>query len=440
MRTWVVKTSEMLATDQGRGRLLRSGQIAHLLDRRGHEVTWWMSTFDHAARRQRNTADTEMRFGERGRIRMLRSPGYRSTVSFTRLIDHALWGRRFALALRVETPPDIIFCAYPTIESAWVCTRFGLRHGVPVVLDLRDMWPDIFFYAKGPALDPLMRVAFAPYTWMARAAFRDATALFGITEEFVDWGLRYAGRARNEWDAGYPLAYPRPTPAGDSSPASRDADAFWNSHGVRRESAFNVVVIGALNGRAYEMEAVIDAARALARDASPVRIIVCGDGDEAPRFRKLAADCPNVLFPGWISAPQIQAILRRSHLGLVPYRNTPDFEMSIPNKAVEYLSAGVPVGTSLGGTLQRVLETNDCGFHYDSADPFALVAGIRALRDSPDLHARRSSAARDLFDRSFVSENVYGALTARLESIASAAKAASHVVKTRVSAHPKVPS
>jgi glycosyltransferase involved in cell wall biosynthesis len=147
-----------------------------------------------------------------------------------------------------------------------------------------------------------------------------------------------------------------------------------------------------------------------------------------------------VLFPGWISAPQIQAILRRSHLGLVPYRNTPDFEMSIPNKAVEYLSAGVPVGTSLGGTLQRVLETNDCGFHYDSADPFALVAGIRALRDSPDLHARRSSAARDLFDRSFVSENVYGALTARLESIASAAKAASHVVKTRVSAHPKVPS
>src|SRR6516165_8982491 len=143
MRVWVVKTSEMLAEDGNHGRLLRSGMIAQLLDQRGHDVTWWMSTFDHAHRRQRAARDLVRPFGSRGTIRMLRSPGYRRTVSLRRLADHLIWGRRFARAVHALPAPDVILCAYPTIESAWVCTRFGRAKGRPVAVDLRDMWPDI---------------------------------------------------------------------------------------------------------------------------------------------------------------------------------------------------------------------------------------------------------------------------------------------------------
>lgn len=419
MNIWVIKTSEMLATDKGNGRLLRSGLIAHLLDARGHDVTWWVSTFDHANREQRAPSNSTAKFGKRGALRMLRSPGYRSVVSVRRLIDHAIWGWRFARQLRRARPPDLIFCAYPTLESAWVAVRFGLRHRVPVVLDLRDMWPDIIAAVAPAALAPIARLVLAPMFWMARSACRGATALFGITEEFVDWGLTYAQRPRNEFDAAFPLAYPIGDIAGDSCGSAAEAAAHWEGLGVTSRSAFNVIMLGSLNGQRYEMQAVIEAARQLRNDAKPVRVLICGDGENLPLYRRLASDCENVLFTGWIKAPQIRALLPRAHLGLVPYRNTPDFMMSVPNKAVEYLSAGIPVATSLRGTLARVLREHDCGVQFDANRPQTLADQIRSMRDNPDAHRERARRAAELFQREFVAEVVYGRLADRLERIAA---------------------
>lgn len=420
MKIWVIKTSEMLATDNGNGRLLRSGLIAHLLDARGHDVTWWMSTFDHANRRQRSDHDMTERFGRSGTIRLLHSPGYRAVVSPARLWDHAVWGWRFARAIRSLAPPDLIFCAYPTLESAWVSVRCGRRHGLPVVLDLRDMWPDIIAAAVPAPLAGIGRIALTPLFSMARGALRGATALFGITEEFVEWGLRYAARPRNELDCAFPLAYPRNDLADDGSPSQADGGGkMWDDLGVERGQGFNVVLLGSLNGRRYEMEAVIEAARSLKHERPAVRLLICGDGENLARYRQLAADCPNVIFTGWITAAQIRSLLPRVHLGLVPYRNTPDFMMSVPNKAVEYFSAGIPVATSLRGTLARVLTEHDCGVQFDAARPATLVDHIRRLRASRPLHAAMSQRASELFQREFVAEEVYGRLIDRLEIIAA---------------------
>ncbi len=420
MKVWVVKTSEMLAKDNPGGRVLRSGLIANMLDARGHEVTWWVSTFDHARRRQRSETDVIESFGRTGRLRMLRSPGYKSVVSLKRLYDHVVWGRRFAQAIRAEQKPDIIFCAYPTIESAAVCARYGARHGIPVVLDLRDMWPDIFVDAVPRRARFIARLALAPLYRTARRAMRGASALFGITEEFVDWGLRHAGRSRNALDAAFPLAYPRAdfaTVEGQSDAATR----FWDDLGVTEGGAFRLVMVGSLNGQRYEMDSVFETARQLhQQEPGAYQVLICGDGENLPAYKQRAADCPNVLFPGWLGPPQIRALLARSHVGLVPYRNTPDFMMSVPNKAVEYLAAGVPVATSLRGTLPQVLEANECGLQFDAARPETLVAQIRRLRQNPAAQARMATQARGLYERDYIAEIVYNRLIDRLEHMAGA--------------------
>jgi glycosyltransferase involved in cell wall biosynthesis len=415
MRVWVVKTSEMLAEDGNNGRLLRSGMIAQLLDQRGHDVTWWMSTFDHAHRRQRARQDLARPFGSRGTIRMLRSPGYRRTVSLRRLIDHFIWGRRFARAVRALPAPDVILCAYPTIESAWICTRFGRALGRPVAVDLRDMWPDIFSRAAGSALAPFLRLALTPYDRMARRALADATALYGITDEFLEWGLAKAGRARRATDAAFPLAYP--APARDIDPA---AARFWDDLGVTRDGAFNVVFIGSLNGRGYRVEPVIAAARLLAESGVAARFVLCGGGDDLPRLRALTAGVSDILWPGWISAPQIRALLARTHLGLVPYRNTPDLMISVPNKAAEYMASGVPVATSLRGTLRRVLTEHTCGLAYDDNDPATLAQAIRDLNGNAQRQAAMGRCARELYEREYRVEDVYNRLVDRLESLVAA--------------------
>jgi glycosyltransferase involved in cell wall biosynthesis len=423
VKVWVVKTSEMLPADNDSDRLLRSGLTARMLDARGHEVTWWMSTFDHANRRQRARRDVVVPFGVRGSIRMLRSPGYKSSTSLARLLDHFLWGRRFARVIETEPPPDVIFCAYPTIESASVATRYGRRRGVPVVLDLRDMWPDILLELAPARLRGIARGALAPIFSQARAAMAHATALFAITPEFLEWGLRCARRQRNAWDAAFPLAYPSALSALNSDATDAAAEQIWDEFGVTSSGSFNVVVVASMTNRRFEMEAVIEAARVLQKDERPVRFVLAGAGDDLHRYQALAAGCANVVFPGWINSSQIRVLLGRSHVGLIPYRNTPDLLISVPNKVAEYLSASLPVVTSLRGTLPRVLMENHCGLAYDAAQPASLIEVLRKLRDQDALRAQLAANARMLFERDFEAESVYGRMIDRLVAIAGVPEA-----------------
>jgi glycosyltransferase involved in cell wall biosynthesis len=420
MNVWVVKTSEMLASDNGNGRLLRSGLVAHMLDARGHRVAWWMSTFDHANRRSRVQQDSNLPFGAHGSIRMLHSPGYRESVSLARVCDHALWGRAFYRAIETAPLPDIIFCAYPTIEAAATCVRFGQQHGVPVVVDLRDMWPDIFTELAPTALKAVARRMLWPWRARARAALRGATALFAITEEFLDWGLELAGRERSAWDEAFLLAYPEPA-AESAAPAAAvaEAGAFWDRLGVGGERGFNVVFVGSITSRRLEVDTVLAAARELQRDAGPVKFILAGDGDDLQRCRMQAQDCSNVLFPGWLSAVQIRELLRRAHLGLVPYRKTPDLVMSIPNKVGEYFAAGVPVATCLQGTLARFLGARRCGLLFEASEPASLATLVRRLREDKPQRLAISANARRVYREELTAEAVYGRLIERLERIAA---------------------
>jgi glycosyltransferase involved in cell wall biosynthesis len=418
VKVWVVKTSEMLASDNGNGRLLRSGLVAHMLDARGHDVTWWMSTFDHANRRNRAASNTAQPFGARGSIRMLYSPGYRQSVSLARLYDHAVWGRAFRRAIERERPPDVVFCAYPTIESAAVCISFGARRQVPVVVDLRDMWPDIFSEFAPPALKPLAARLLWPWRARARAALRGATALFAITEEFLAWGLRLAGRERRPWDGAFMLAYPEPRPDSSGDSALHAARGYWDQLGITSQGSFNVALIGSMTHRRFEMESVLAAARELQRDGVAVKFILAGDGEDLPRYRLQAQDCNNVIFPGWLNAAQIRELLCRSHLGLVPYRNSPDLLMSVPNKVGEYLAAGVPVATCLHGTLARVLAERACGVSFEASEPGSLAAQVRVLRGDPARRLALSDSARRAYHDELTAGAVYGRLIDRLEAIA----------------------
>ena len=418
MRVWVVKTSEMLATDNDNGRLLRSGLVAHMLDARGHEVTWWMSTFDHANRRQRSQHDTVRAFGVHGTIRMLYSPGYRRSMSLARLRDHGLWGRAFERAVGAAPPPDVILCAYPTIEAAAVCVRYGRRHGVPVVLDLRDMWPDIFAEFAPTALRPLLHATLWPWRARARAALRGASALFAITEEFLSWGLRLAARERRAVDGAFLLAYPES--ANTDAGAAAAAVEFWDRLGVPAGSGCNVVLVGSMTRRRFEMETVLGAARELQRDTEPVKFVLAGDGDDLPRYRMMARECSNVVWPGWLSTAQIHELLRRAYLGLVPYRNSPDLVMSVPNKVGEYFAAGVPVATCLRGTLARLLASERCGLSFEASDPQSLVRLVRGLRADAAQRQELSANARRVYRDELAAGAVYGRLIDRLQAIAEA--------------------
>lgn len=415
MNVWLITVGEPLPIDPGKPRLLRAGLLAEMLNASGHQVTWWTSTFDHWRKRHRYVGDNRVEVNPGYVLRLLRGYGYGSNVSLSRLIDHRQIARKFRDQSRARMNagdrPDLILCSFPPIELAREAARFGREFGVPVALDVRDLWPDIFINLAPDLLKPLARSALTPYFNMTREACREAAAILGITEPFVDWGVNYAGRARSPLDRAFPMAYPSAPPSEDEE---QKAMQHWRAQGVTPDDGTFTAVFAGTLGRQFEFEPMIEAAKAL----PDIRFVICGTGDRFDYLRDLAKDAPNVMLPGWVGAAEIWTLMRIAQVGLAPYHDEESFTQSLPNKPLEYLSAGLPVVSSLPGALASLLFTKDCGVTYANRDGGALRTALEELRANPARREEMARNAKATYDEQFRAENVYSQMIAHLQDVA----------------------
>jgi glycosyltransferase involved in cell wall biosynthesis len=418
MKIWLVVIGEPVPLGDGlHDRLHRGGYFASFLAAHGHDVTWWTSTFDHMRKTRRFEEDQTIRLNPWLEIRLLGGGGYRSNLSLARLRDHRRIAGKFArLAAAEADPPQIILAALPTIELCLEAVRFGRRRGVPTVLDMRDMWPDIFVDSVPALARPLMRLLLGGMFLQARRACAGATAITGITEAFVDWGLKRGGRPRSELDRAFPMGYLSAAPAAEKIAA---AEKFWDQQGVVADADRPVACFFGTLGRQFDLDTALAAAQVLEARGSKFRLVICGTGDRFEHYRESAAGLSNVLLPGWVDAAAIHVLMRRSACGLDPLSDRYDFLATINNKAIEYLSAGLPVVSSpRRGTLAELLAREECGLSYDLGDAAGLAKSLVRLGDEPALRGRMAANAAALFARSFTAEKVYGSMMEYLEKIA----------------------
>jgi glycosyltransferase involved in cell wall biosynthesis len=398
---------------------MRAGIISEVLVSRSHEVVWWTSTFDHAQKRHFFDSDNDYQALEGLRIRSMHSIGYREHVSLKRIIDHYELGKKFSRMARTEDKPDLIFCALPTLDFAVAAVRYGRKNKVPVVIDVRDLWPDFFLYTIPKWSRIAGKLALYPYFQMAKEACKGAIAITGVTPAFVEWGLKKAGRSQGSWDKDFPLAYKRATAGKEKL---ENGYKFWEGHGIKPGCGFIVAYFG-LMGVSFDLEPVIRAAIIASELAPSVKFVLCGDGDRLEKYRKMAGGLDNVRLPGWVGAGEIQALMEMSSIGLSPLPYRPDFLVNINNKTIEYLSGGLPVLSSpTYGMVYEMLRDNECGLSYDQRAPSSLALAVEGLSRNPERVRRMSENAKRLYEEKFVAEKVYSEMATHLEMIAKSSK------------------
>jgi glycosyltransferase involved in cell wall biosynthesis len=404
MHIWLITIGEPLPTDNTKSRLLRTGILANLLVEKGHQVIWWTSTFDHTQKKHRFNEDTYIRIKDTFKINLLHSLGYKSNISLTRILDHTRIAQKFKKLSEAEPKPDIILCSLPTLELSLAATEYGRKKHIPVILDVRDLWPDIFVELAPKWMQGVTKLLLLPMFNTVRSACTKSTAISGITSAFVDWGVNYANRERSELDRDFPLGYSEVTPTKEAIEA---AEKFWHQQGIRpRNNEFIACFFGTI-GHQFELETVIQSAKKLAQINRPIRFVLCGRGDNLTFYQDLARGCNNIIFPGWVGASEIWTLMRMSSIGLAPYRNRKDFCASLPNKSIEYLSAGLPIVSSLQGTLENLLSNYNCGITYDNNDPDNLASILINLYECPEQLQILSQNASTLYKGMFVAEKVY---------------------------------
>jgi glycosyltransferase involved in cell wall biosynthesis len=417
MRVWLITIGEPLPTDGPNVRLMRTGILAETLAELGMDVVWWTAAFSHEAKRHRFAEHTTIRLNSRLTLKLLHSSGYATNVSLARVRDHAQVARAFSELAPQETRPDVIASSLPTPSLCIAAADYAQPHGVPLLVDLRDRWPDVFLDLLPPALRWAGRLGLARFFRQTAEGCQRAAGLVGVTESFLKWGLDCARRERGCCDAVLPIGYKQRRYA---DAVVNEAREFWNQAGIPKdENVLTVCFFGTL-GRQFALNTVIEAARTLGRDGQRVRFVLCGSGDFLSRFRREARDLPNVFFPGRIDGPKIHVLMERSQVGLAPYRTTPNFSGHIPNKPAEYLSSGLPVISTITGELAELLESYECGRTYDSGSAAQLAGILRHLADSPQGRRAMSANARRLFAERFDADKVYAAYARHLGQVVEA--------------------
>ena len=305
MNIWIMCVSEPLPIDPGKQRPMRAGMLAQTLRARGHEVTWWTSSFNHSAKCQRSHRSLQIVTAEGIRLWLLHGIAYARNIGVRRLVNHFQLACEFRRLARNERPPDLIFCCWPPVELGFAAVGFAERRSIPILLDVRDLWPDIFLHSIPAALHPLAKSALAPYFWATRSAFRRASGIVGISDGYLDWGLRKAGRRRNPNDGLFPLGYEQP----DWTRASVvEGKKSLRAIGVD-ESRTVCWFLGSF-GDTYDLDPVILAARQLeARGPSGPLFVLSGEGEGRRRYERLASGLSNVIFTGWLDADGIASMM-----------------------------------------------------------------------------------------------------------------------------------
>lgn len=414
MRAWLVKTGEPLPIDGESVRLFRMGTLARQMSEAGHDVTWWSATFYHQQKKFRGHEDMLVNLADNFRLRLIHTTGYRKNVSIARIRDHRQLQRKFREQARSLDPPDIILSALPIPALCRAAAEYGVEKGVPVALDIRDLWPDVFLGLVPKGMAGMARLALWPMKRTSRAACSMATAILGITPNYVQWGLDHARREATALDRYFPMGYSRKEP--DPSEIER-AGRFWDDHGLRSDSGAFIACFFGWLGHHFEIEPILEAARILKDDRRRFLFVFCGAGDNLERYRLMAADLPDVLFTGFVNSAEIWTMMRRASVGLAPYISSDNFVLNLPNKPAEYMSGGLPIVSSLQGALADLLRERDCGLTYENGNVDQLVSILRELHEDPDRRLEMARNARAVYEERFVAEKVYAEMIRHMERI-----------------------
>lgn len=394
-------------------RLLRTALLARTLAQRGHEVVYWNAAFNHQQKVMRSVGGPVRQEGLYDAM-LLPGRAYANNVSIARILSQRENAAGFERLAPQQPRPDLIVCGFPTIELAAAVRDYATRHGIPYVIDARDMWPEVIrdhlpAWLRVPAF-PILKY----WRRLRKHAFRDAAAIIGVSSLFVKWACDVAGRGVESRDRSIYLA--ADLNSHDAETMAR-ARAFWDEVlGRVDDQTTTVMVAGNLSARVDIMTAVEAAVRVHAENDRRFRLVVCGKGDLEDQIAAMAERSANLHFAGWRNGAEIAALAERCSAGVLAYSNTPDLVASFPNKVGEYLSFGLPVVTPLKGEVKRQLGPRNLLITYDEGDVASAVSAFQSIQ--PRVPADQNASAKELFAELFDPRKIYSDFADHLETLA----------------------
>ena len=391
MNIWIVNPFDPLPGEPKR--TLRYGFLADMLVKKGHKVTWWSSNFFHMNKSIRCEGQKEFIINENYKIICLKVPIYKKNISLKRVWNHIIYAIEFFKnAKKLQETPDVILASVPPLFSAKAAIWLAKSRGTVCVLDIQDLWPEMFELTFPCKLRFMAKIIFYPLKKLADSIYKDANAIIGVSKTFVERGIQ---NSRNKNIKVIPLC----------------ADIKWydyvTSQILKGENSFKktdgelwYTYLG-LIGYTYDLKTVLATAKLIACSHPRIRFFITGTGPNLNKLQKIKERdrIENVVFTGFLDIEKWAALLRQSDVGLTPY--IADTKQSLPNKPFDYMAFGLPIINSLKGELEELIKSQNIGIQYEAGNDDSLKNAILELYNNPRRRKQMGDNARRLVEERF---------------------------------------
>jgi glycosyltransferase involved in cell wall biosynthesis len=301
-----------------------------------------------------------------------------SKATRARLLNYASFALTATVVGASRPRPDAILASSPPLPVGTVGATLAVRHRVPWVLDVRDLWPDAAVAVGEIAEGRLFRQAARIERRLYRSAAGITAATTAFAEQIEQRGgagkvtLVRNGTANVFLDAG--LEEPGGSLPGDS------------------DGAFTWAYAGNL-GLAQGLESAVEAAGLLGES---FRLLLIGDGPRREELRRLADRLAqgSVEFIDPVPAERAAELMRASDALLVSLAASPGLEGFVPSKLFDCCALARPVVLAAAGEAADLAGEADAALCVPPGDGEAIAAAVRRLRDDAALSERLGSAGR----------------------------------------------
>lgn len=405
MYIWYISSYEPLPFRSKNVRVMRSGYLTEQMVSDGHEVELWLPGFDHVNKKFiRNKSVTE-KIDNNLTIQYIKSIGYKNDVSFKRYLNNKLLATEFKnVASSKKRLPEIILTQIPLLELSEATMEFATKNNIPYIVDVRDPWPDIYKRLLPKFLQFLYPILFRKDILRAKKIYKKAKNITAVSNTFLLNGLSYAERNKSKQDLVFPLGY------------KIKNNYVHNKNIVEKyknlKDKFIIFYAGSL-GMNFDLKTVIGASKKLEKNNLDIYFVVAGKGQGERQLKSYSKKCNKFKYLNWLSYEELRYLLDIASIGLAPF---PKGALnSLPNKPYEYMSASLPLISSLKGELENLIEKYDIGVNYEAENVKALTIAIKSLYHDRKACKKMSINSYELLKNKYDSTKIYSNFSSYLK-------------------------
>jgi hypothetical protein len=186
MNIWIINPYGNIPGEDWR--TYRTTLIANAFAAEGHQVVSWVSNIQHRSKELRATSWKDVQVNDHYLIKIVPSVPYQKHISWARIQYERIYARNLKQYVQAQSTlaqPDLIILGEPALFISDIILDVVKLQKCPLIVDVLDLWPELFSILLPKKLSFLARLIFAPLYYKRKKLFQKADGLMAVAKDYL---------------------------------------------------------------------------------------------------------------------------------------------------------------------------------------------------------------------------------------------------------------